>query len=203
MLFEIINEKFDFKNLQFAFLLLHLHSQSKRKKILRMKQSVATRLKLFMDNEGLSHSQFADKSSIPRPTLSQLLSGRNKKISDVLVGQIHRAFPRLSVLWLMFGEGEMLLEGDNVLSDSVGQISDDSIFAPDSTIDFIESQENALEMVSNDIQNSVSERVNIKSEIVDSKRQINQIARNPRKVIQITVYYDDNTFETFMPNINI
>lgn len=27
------------------------------------------------------------------------------------------------------------------------------------------------------------------------------IAKNPRKVIQITVYYDDSTFETFVPDI--
>lgn len=69
--------------------------------------SVAIRLKGFIDSEGLSHSQFADKCRIPRPSLSQILSGRNKKISDVIIGQIHRAFPDLSVLWLLFGEGGM------------------------------------------------------------------------------------------------
>ena len=90
-----------------------------------MEQNVATRLKLFMDNQGLSHSQFADRSSIPRPTLSQLLSGRNKKISDVLVGQIHRAFPQLSVLWLLFGEGEMLIANSEAALNGGDSISDD------------------------------------------------------------------------------
>ncbi|MDE6392710.1 MAG: helix-turn-helix domain-containing protein [Muribaculaceae bacterium] len=69
--------------------------------------NVAIRLKGFIDSEGLSHSQFADKCGIPKPSLSQLLSGRNKKVSDVIIGQIHRAFPDLSVLWLLFGEGGM------------------------------------------------------------------------------------------------
>lgn len=69
--------------------------------------NVAIRLKGFIDSEGLTHSQFADRCGIPRPSLSQLLSGRNKKISDVLIGQIHKAFPDLSVLWLLFGEGPM------------------------------------------------------------------------------------------------
>ena len=73
--------------------------------------NVAIRLKVFIDSQGLSHSQFADECGIPRPSLSQILSGRNKKISDVIVGQIHKAYPELSVLWLLFGEGAMLVKG--------------------------------------------------------------------------------------------
>lgn len=65
------------------------------------------RLKFFMDSHGIAISQFADTCRIPRPTLSQILNGRNKKISDELIAKIHAAYPRLSVLWLMFGEGEM------------------------------------------------------------------------------------------------
>lgn len=70
-------------------------------------QNVAIRLKGFIESEGLSHSQFADRCGIPRPSLSQILSGRNKKISDVIIGQIHKAYPELSILWLLFGEGPM------------------------------------------------------------------------------------------------
>ena len=71
--------------------------------------NVAIRLKGFIDEMGLTNSQFADQCGIPRPSLSQILTGRNKKISDVIVGQIHTAYPRLSVLWLLFGEGDMLV----------------------------------------------------------------------------------------------
>lgn len=77
-------------------------------------ENVAIRLKGFIDSQGLSHSQFADNCGIPRPSLSQILSGRNKKISDVIIGQIHRSFPSLSVLWLLFGEGSMLVPDSSV-----------------------------------------------------------------------------------------
>lgn len=76
-------------------------------------QNVAIRLKGFIESEGLSHSQFADRCGIPRPSLSQILSGRNKKISDVIIGQIHKAYPELSVLWLLFGEGAMRVGGQS------------------------------------------------------------------------------------------
>ena len=74
--------------------------------------NVAIRLKGFIEQSGLTYSQFADKCGIPRPSLSQIISGRNKKISDVIVGQIHQAFPELSVLWLLFGEGSMIAKSE-------------------------------------------------------------------------------------------
>ena len=71
------------------------------------KMDIATRLKQFMTAKNIASSQFADSADIPRPTLSQLLNGRNKKISNELIGKIHEAFPSLNVMWLMFGEGDM------------------------------------------------------------------------------------------------
>lgn len=75
--------------------------------------SAAIRLKHFLEFTGLTNSQFADQCGIPRPTLSQLLSGRNKKLSDQVLRPIHLHFPDLSLVWLMFGEGDMLVGDDN------------------------------------------------------------------------------------------
>ncbi|MBR6014346.1 MAG: helix-turn-helix domain-containing protein, partial [Selenomonadaceae bacterium] len=41
---------------------------------------IVSRLKMFLEQAGISNSQFADTCDIPRPTLSQLLNGRNKKV---------------------------------------------------------------------------------------------------------------------------
>lgn len=70
---------------------------------------LSIRLKGFIDTMGLTNSQFADRCGIPRPSVSQLLGGRNKKVNDVIITQIHKAFPNLSVMWLLFGEGSMML----------------------------------------------------------------------------------------------
>lgn len=69
---------------------------------------IVDRLKLFMQYTGLSSSQFADSSAIPRPTLSQIITGRNKKISNEIFAKLHEAFPQLNIMWLMFGDGNML-----------------------------------------------------------------------------------------------
>lgn len=75
-----------------------------------------SRLRTFMTSQSITNSQFADTCGIPRPTLSQILTGRNKKISDELVSKIHSAYPWLNILWLLFGEGDMTNDTDTQTS---------------------------------------------------------------------------------------
>lgn len=193
--------------------------------------NVAIRLKLFIETEGLTYSQFADTCGIPRPSLSQLLTGRNKKISDILVGQIHKSFPQLSIMWLLFGEGNMLVNsaGYNSVTDEEG-LQGHSSSAQNSDFDFsgdgsglfadfespqngnrqeiptdgqgnIEfSKENGLSQAYISVKNSENEIAVLKNTIRDLKSQLDNLRQNPRKVVQIMVYYDDSTFETFIPN---
>lgn len=232
----------------------------------------AIRLKLFMDAVGLSSSQLADRCGIPRPSLSAILSGRNKKISDTLIGQIHAVFPQLSVLWLMFGEGDMLLPssdssavdassstasdmdsdaqdqgngGDTVTSGAFPDVpiigggmgfGSEFISGPVVGDDLAASSSGAATITPigpNSNQNSASENSKLPSNgtcsparenlsglnsqkndatdhinkgfeddlrTVALMRQIENLKANPRKVTQITIYYDDSTFETFFPS---
>ena len=172
-------------------------------------QNVAIRLKGFIEYEGLSHSQFADRCGIPRPSLSQLLTGRNKKISDVIVGQIHKAFPRLSVLWLMFGEGPMISPQEpaspETFNNGLFDISDASLFnevqeiTPHIKPQQNQSNVNALSIGANAIQNPQNKQYNEDIRISELQKQLENLTKNPRKVSHITVYYDDSTFETFKP----
>lgn len=178
--------------------------------------NISIRLKLFMEHTGLSSSQFADSCGIPRPSFSQLLSGRNKKISDVIIGQIHSQFPDLSILWLMFGEGEMLNVGnrsdtiaDNATvgnnDDMSGTIFDGSLFGDirENPSDGRETtkyrKESGLEIDKNVASSGMKSK---NSDDLENRRlmmEIEKMKKNPRKVSQITIYYDDSTFETFYP----
>lgn len=80
---------------------------------------IVSRLKLFLEQNGISNSQFADTCDIPRPSLSQLLNGRNKKVSDEVISKIHSAYPALNIMWLMFGDGEMFVSGAANSSDNL------------------------------------------------------------------------------------
>lgn len=172
-------------------------------------RNIAIRLKVFIDSQGLTYSQFADRCGIPRPSLSQIISGRNKKISDIIVGQIHKTFPELSVLWLMFGEGPMLMQTPS--GNNVSQLSDDfdfgsgTLFSDNENLsDRTTQKENrgnlsGLTSPSEGSQKTHYKRVDDDLRIVELQKQIEKLQKNPRKVSQITIYYDDSTFETFYP----
>lgn len=179
--------------------------------------NVAERLKTFIESRDLSYSQFADMCGIPRPSLSQLLTGRNKKISDILVGQIHNVFPELSILWLLFGEGPMdstigathnseprqddSLFPDSLFSMEENPVSDSKkiVFTSGSTERPQKSQGNGLKIPSEDSKGSDILLNNLQKKIKDLQREIDILKKNPRKVASITIYYDDSTFETFYP----
>lgn len=88
---------------------------------------LVNRLKYYLEENKIAISQFADKCRIPRPTLSQILNGRNKKISDELISKIHEAYPDLSVLWLMFGEGDMVTTANTRISEPENTAADASL----------------------------------------------------------------------------
>lgn len=228
----------------------------------------AYRLKLFISTLKMNSSQFADRVGIARPSLSQILSRRNKKVSNNVVALIHNAYPALSVLWLLFGEGEMYdspctpassgisasSQGNETseqtpdeaelpateFSEGTSPLSDVSSFAVASDQDpapypsmeggavggeetekstnsggfpFSNDREKSTnpsegEKYSNlrgltNPENQRSTRMNTMTaadlKILDLTRQIDKMRENPRKVTQITIYYDDSTFETFYP----
>lgn len=159
---------------------------------------VATRLKSLISSLGLSDSQFADKSSISRPTLSLLLSGKNKKISDVMLTQIHEAFPEVSILWLLFGEGEMFKKETEETS-APKKEDENPIFQDNYKDNSKESNLVSLKQIENVIQNVINK--SFEGSIIQLENVIQESSnkKSPRKVSKITVYYDDSTFESFIP----
>lgn len=175
-----------------------------------METNFATRLKVFMEHINVPSSQFADLCKIPRPSFSQLLTGRNQKVSDVLVRKIHATYPELSILWLMFGEGTMLasegkvdaLEGPSDSSDPMKKAEnrfDRSESSGNGQSKTIYSNVKGLTDSENKSNSIIYQQLEESKKILELQMQIENMQKNPRRVTQITVYYDDSTFETFVP----
>lgn len=180
--------------------------------------NVAERLKTFIESKGLTYSQFADTCGIPRPSLSQLVTGRNKKMSDQMVGQIHNMFPELSILWLLFGEGPMenwqdLQKASQMKRENTSLFDSDFfegsekepseskkiVFSSHGEERSHISQGNSLKNYPNSSQSADLKIEKLQNKIKELQGQIENLKKNPRKVSHITVYYDDSTFETFFP----
>lgn len=173
---------------------------------------IVSRLKKFMDYRQIAISQFADTCNIPRPTISQILNGRNKKISDELIGKIHSAFPDLSIIWLMFGEGEMDTNSNikiseaqkhNQLTFNESQIPEHELFPSGRSLfsDITEiSPKNAQTENSTLNRNPTIE----KTDNIQQSKSIAEVISNKiepsKKITSIVVFYVDNTFQTFNPS---
>lgn len=179
------------------------------------------RLKQYMEHRQLSSSQLADTAGIPRPTLSQLLNGRNKsnegakKISSDIIRKLHDAFPSLNVMWLLFGDGDMEDNSNIEISDgqNTGKIENNSpqnneyeIFNSlnlfeDEDSDLQSEKSNSLSAPQNrQIKTGQSAKTDIKSAPASFSTQ--PIALQPdktKRVLSIMVFYSDNSFETFKP----
>ena len=139
--------------------------------------NIVERLNSFLEQFGITKSQFADNCDIPRPTASQILSGRNKKISDDIISKIHNIYPELSISWLLFGEGEMFVSINSVPSSKPSEIP---LFLDAPNILSKESKEKELKtpaMAGN--------------QVLD------------KEITKIVVFYSDNSFEEFYKNIKL
>ena len=177
--------------------------------------TIVSRINKFLNLNGISSSQFADACGIPRPSVSQLLNGRNKKISSEVVGRIHATYPMINISWLMFGEGEMLVDTKNEISE--GQIQQ--------TIDFQESQspinediasqhnfiDDITEIASNNLANDINPQPQTQSPLISFISSLKQEQNAPRtrissnsgfnkNIVNIIVVYDDDTCDLLSPS---
>lgn len=152
--------------------------------------NIVDRLKIYMEHIGLPISQFADTAQIPRPTLSQILSGRNKKISNEILEKLHAAFPSLNISWLLFGDGEIEKKGNPTASMPNVIEAKPKMPIPPAQCPPIKSEEKVAEA--------------IKSQpVLAAESNDPQIALAPdanKKIQTIMVFYTDNSFEIFTPS---
>lgn len=173
---------------------------------------IVSRIKKFLNEFQIANSQFADNCDIPRPTISQLLNGRNKKVSDEVISKIHAAYPNLSIMWLMFGEEPMLLYPmgekdtkayDNSISNTTSFVeneNEDRLGTKDAhkivfdTEDMNESGSNKGSVSPNDLSQALE---SFSKTTVSSTPDNNNLGR--KQIVNIVVFYSDNSFESFVP----
>lgn len=185
---------------------------------------IVGRLKTFIDYLGIPVTQFADNCRIPRPTLSQLLNGRNKTVRDELVAKIHEAYPQLNVMWFLFGEGDPILASPSISPSSQALPDPASLFQdledkedpeiPDT--EDLSSPENiakgepidfSLDMLPEHDNGANLPRDTVMAEHsrpkVDSAKFSLEIAPGEgKRIVNIIVYYSDRSFQSFIPDPN-
>lgn len=151
------------------------------------KEAVQCRIRQIMERQNLNAGAFAESIGVAQATISQILRGRNMPSTDVLL-RLHQRYPDVSLDWLLTGKGSL---------EECGELTENTDF------DYPLFAENAINSTkeANDPENrkdfALGTGDNSVKEIV--KQEVIYKERPPRKITEIRIFFDDNTYETFRP----
>ena len=142
----------------------------------------------------MTQQVFADYIQQSPATLSSIFNGRTRPTLNI-VEAIKKKIPNISTDWLMFGAGEMYLP-ENEASDQEENTSNGPLQIQNPMLDFdaipSPTPQNGVQQLSNS--NSV------RNTRLDLERQeVKTIDKPQRRITEIRVFYDDQTWETFVP----
>ena len=176
------------------------------------------RIRCIMDYVQLSQQDFANKLNISPASLSSIFTGRTNPTNNHVMA-IHRAFPNVNISWLMFGEGEMLSDVDkkNVNSLSGTAESDSNVSSHKNTSDENNVNKNWAANSLSDIPSiHPVQEMNVSSNDygggssfygnqsmrnnLEMMARVKMLEKKERKIKEIRVFYDDGTYESFVPS---
>jgi DNA-binding XRE family transcriptional regulator len=159
------------------------------------------RIRHLMETKHMTQQEFADFLEQAPATLSSIFNGRTRPTMNI-VDSIKTKIPDISLEWLLYGQGDMFLTHSQPEEDVPRQgattpqeatLNFDTPTSP--TADSPHHAQNGGGSVQ--IQQGV--RTTPKN---NAHEEIKIIDKTPRHVTEIRVYYDDQTYETFVPSKN-
>jgi len=142
------------------------------------------RIRLFLESENKSSSQFAAEIGVQASGVSHVLSGRNKPSLDFIIKMLDK-YENLNNEWLLFGRGGMYksMEEPRIVERSLNFGDIDKGSAAGNTPNPQENAENLPER-----------------DIVSSKDTENgQIGGYEARSEKIIIFYSDGTFREYNP----
>ena len=157
------------------------------------------RLLQLLDLEMITPSKFADLIGVQRSSVSHVLSGRNKPSFDFLEKTL-KAFPGLKADWLILGEGSMYAQ--------MGRSDQGSLFDEGyEKIERLNIEGKVERKAAQEDQGATpgfEEHRPLKNQQISEKEAEDQnvaAKRQGHKVVQVMLFYDDDTFTSYKPNL--
>jgi len=163
---------------------------------------IKDRIRLIMEEQHMTQKVFAEFLQQSPATLSSIFNGRTSPTLNV-VDAIKAKIPDISIEWLLYGTGDMMIAHPSEISAShqganyenrepmlnfENPQANNSLFSPNG----------ASSSSLNGSKSGFSQGVN-NTHPENHHEDIKIVEKDPRKVTEIRVYYDDQTYETFVP----
>ncbi|MCX6231566.1 MAG: helix-turn-helix transcriptional regulator [Bacteroidetes bacterium] len=187
------------------------------------------RILLILKTQNLSSSQFADEIGVQRSGISHILSGRNNPSLE-FVTKILKRYPEINSDWILFGKGSMYkgmndkmettdkeIKKQNAQADLFSFDVDDEVEIEPIKVNTITEEikyENLNEEKIPDNTINIPEKQAITDEIQPEKIEAKQDVKiteevktekniqNKKTVEKILVFFTDNTFKEYFPEIS-
>ena len=142
----------------------------------------------------MTQQVFADYIQQSPATLSSIFNGRTRPTLNI-VEAIKKKIPNISTDWLMFGSGDMYLPQNEGLNEEENA-PNGPLQIQNPMLDFDATPSPTPQNAVQQPQNSNS----VRSTRLDLERQeVKTIDKPQRRITEIRVFYDDQTWETFVP----
>src|SRR3712207_4145163 len=151
------------------------------------------RIRLIMEGSHMNQQTFAQFIGMSSASLSSIFTGRTKPTLNI-VEAIKNKIPDISTDWLMFGNGEMYINKEK----KNDEVADTTTSSPHrQNVDFEMSPQGVFSSLFDPIQEqSVHSSPQHAQKII-----VKEVDKKVRKITEIRVFYDDQTWETFAPKI--
>jgi hypothetical protein len=149
------------------------------------------RIREIMESLKMSQKDFAQFTGISEGSLSGIFNDRTRPTVQ-MIESIHDRLPNISVEWLLFGIGSMYKKNDDGDTPSMApNVVDHSVI---STSHSVRQTPSLFESPQRSSDNSVPQQ-----SCGEEKTVIKYIDKPVRKITEIRIFYDDQTWETFEP----
>ena len=143
-----------------------------------------------MESQHMTQQNFAQFIGVSTAALSSIFNGRTKATLNT-VEAIHSKLPDINIEWLIFGTGDMFLHGADPQTDVPVVDS-----APEEQVLDFDMSSPALP----DGGQTAPSHQGVNRTLKKSpKNEVKILDKSPRRVTEIRVFYDDQTYESFVP----
>lgn len=155
------------------------------------------RFRFLMERENLNCSAFAQRIGVSQGTIAHIMNGRNRYPSTEVLMKILDQYPDVNASWLISGKGECSLNADGQAhspADTASQEPQEAPLMPD-MFPMSQVEDKPLQQPQDASQAPSAEAK--EAETSSLKEQSKAVCRRIREIL---VFYDDNTYEIMMPH---
>lgn len=152
-------------------------------------QGMKARIQQLIDHQHMTRQSFAEHIGVSPATLSQILNEKQKP-SLTIVTAIMNRFPSLRYEWLLDGKEPMFADGTTskkTSTESPQQGGEPLLFG------------NETSTPPHPTGNPTSNHAPLQTVAAPPQMQVKYIDKPQRKITEIRIFYDDQTWETFVP----